>query len=125
MDSAVALVKTFAQLYPPSALGGPQKKPLFRSTRTRLVGGRPLVRLFSDLEVPDDNVPPSLTFTELEVLHHKLVVANRQQDIGYLKWLCVSYGSALRARRDAIMHARPASESEKDPSPQDVQEGEQ
>ena len=70
----------------------------------------------SSADVPDDTVPPLLTFTELEVLHHRLVAANRTSDIKYLKWVCMSYNAALRARRDAAIHAQPVKTS----SPEDA-----
>lgn len=64
----------------------------------------------SDADIPDDRVPPLLTFTEVEVLHHKLAAADRVSDIKYLKWVCKSYEGALRARRDAAIRAKPPSE---------------
>lgn len=59
-------------------------------------------------EVPDDHVPPLLTFTDLDVLHHRLVAAgNMGRDIGYLKYICKAYEWALRVRRDETMTAQP------------------
>ena len=61
-------------------------------------------------EIPDDTVPPLLTFPELELLHQRLVAVNRAEDIKYLKWLCKAYESALRTRRDAMLRAEPVVE---------------
>jgi hypothetical protein len=116
-DRAIEHVKAFVQTYPPSAIRETKEKPLLLSTRTSLEGSRPLIRLMSTVEVPDDTVPPLLTFTELEVLHHRLVAAKRTSDIKYLKWVCMSYSAALRARRDAVMHARPVKASTSDDVP--------
>lgn len=108
IDRAVHQVRTFAQRYPPSALRAPIEKPALRSTRTVLVGQRPLVRMTSTAEVPDDNVPPLLMFDDLEVLHHRLVAReNSRAEIGYLTYLCKAYEWALRARRDEAMKAVP------------------
>jgi len=99
----------FAERYPPSALYTPTPKPALRSTRTVLVGQRPLVRLTSSTEVPDDHVPPLLMFDDVELLHHRLVAAEAREDIGYLKYLCKAYEWALRARRDNTMRSLPES----------------
>ena len=108
LDRAVEHVRAFVQMYPPSAIREATEKSPLSSTRTSLVGARPLVRLMSPVEVPDDTVPPLLTFTELESLHHRLVVAGREKDIRYLKWVCKAYEGALRVRRDAVMRAQTA-----------------
>ncbi|KAF9460459.1 hypothetical protein BDZ94DRAFT_1197820 [Collybia nuda] len=107
-DRAVHQVRAFAQRYPPSALRVPFEKPSLRSTRTVLVGERPLVRLTSTIEVPDDNVPPLLMFDDLEVLHHRLVAKeNSGVEIGYLTYLCRAYEWSLRVRRNEAMKAAP------------------
>ncbi|KAI0733870.1 hypothetical protein BC629DRAFT_1571720 [Irpex lacteus] len=108
LDRAMDLVRDFVNTYPPSAIRTTVERPSLLSTRTSLVGARPLVRLMSSAEVPDDTVPPLLTFTEVEALHHRLVATRREKDIKYLKWVCKSYEGALRARRDAVMRAQPA-----------------
>jgi hypothetical protein len=101
-------VRAFAARYPPSALRTPSSKPALRSTRTILVGERPLVRMTSTAEVPDDHVPPLLMFDDVEALHHRLVAKEGSgSDIGYLKYLCKAYEWALRVRRDEAMKAAP------------------
>lgn len=107
LDRAVSHVKTFLERFPPSAVREPTSKLALRSTRTVLVGARPLVRLTTDTELPDDTVPPLLTFGDLEILHHRLVAAEAWKDIGYLKYVCKSYEWALRARRDETMKTVP------------------
>lgn len=83
----------------------PAPRPEFRSTRTNLVGARPLVRMFNVADIPDDIVPPLLSFSELELLHHRLVVAGRAADIRYLKWVCKTYEGELRRRRVRALQA--------------------
>ena len=58
----------FVAVYPPEAVARANPKPALRSTRTVLDAPRPLVRLVSPAELPDDTVPPMLTFPELELL---------------------------------------------------------
>ena len=106
VDRALDLVRSFFARYPPAAVRKPAPKAAFRSTRTVLVGARPLVRMSSSTEVPDDTVPPLLTFMDLEILHQRLV-ARKGKEIGYLKYVCKAYEGALRRRRDEAMKAEP------------------
>jgi hypothetical protein len=107
VDRALDIVRSFVERYPPPAVRVPAPKPAFRSTRTALVGARPLVRMTSSTEVPDDTVPPLLTFSDVEILHHRLVSERKLREIGYLKYVCKAYEGALRARRDTAMKATP------------------
>ncbi|KAJ6554578.1 hypothetical protein B0H19DRAFT_995031 [Mycena capillaripes] len=107
LQRALDHIKAFAHRYPPSHLYERRSKAGFRSTRTALVGVRPLVRLTAPNEVPDDTVPPLLLFNDLEILHHRLVAASMRQGIGYVKYISKAYEWALRGRRDAAMKARP------------------
>ncbi|KAJ7452123.1 hypothetical protein B0H11DRAFT_2074384 [Mycena galericulata] len=111
LQRALDHVKAFAERYPPSHLFERSRKASFRSTRTVLVGARPLVRLTSPNEVPDDDVPPLLMFSDLEILHHRLVAASMTPGIAYIKYISKAYEWALRGRRDAAMKARPAPNS--------------
>ena len=70
-----------------------------------LEGIRPLVRLANPVDIPDDTVPPLLTFTDLGVLHARFVRNDDRTGIRYLKWLSKSYEGNLRRRRDATMTA--------------------
>ncbi|KAJ7163629.1 hypothetical protein C8R43DRAFT_919339 [Mycena crocata] len=108
VERALDHVKTFVARYPPSGLYECSRKSPFRSTKTVLVGARPLVRLSSPNEVPDDGVPPLLMFNDLELLHHRLVAASMGPEIAYIKYISKAYEWALRGRRDAAMRARPA-----------------
>ena len=75
-----------------------------RSTRVLLAAGnRPLVRLTTALDVQDDDVPPLLTFADIEVLHHRLVAAGDGRGLAYVKWVCKAYEGALRKRREAAL----------------------
>ncbi|KXN85228.1 hypothetical protein AN958_11503 [Leucoagaricus sp. SymC.cos] len=111
MDRAMHVVHTFVQRYPPTSLRTPPEKPDFRSTRTSLVGARPLVRMTTTSDVPEDGVPPLLTFRDLEVLHQRLIVFGMYKEIGYLKWVAKSYEWMLRVRRDEAFRARPTKSS--------------
>ena len=105
-DRAMDHLKAFAAQYPPNDVRTPTPKSILRSTRTALVGSRPLVRMTSETEVPDDHVPPLLMFRDIEVLHHRLTDEGRTKDIGYVTWLCKAYEWALRIRRDAAVKAK-------------------
>ncbi|TFK71569.1 hypothetical protein BDN72DRAFT_817329 [Pluteus cervinus] len=107
LTAAVEHVRTFVDRYPPSSIRNIPQKPSFRSTRTTLSGDRPLVRIIPTTEIPDDYVPPLLTFTDLEVLHHRLVAVGNTKDIGYIKYVCKAYEWALRVRRDETLKAEP------------------
>ncbi|KAJ7701571.1 hypothetical protein B0H17DRAFT_924496 [Mycena rosella] len=107
LERALDQVKVFAARYPPSHLYERALKASFRSTRTVLEAPRPLVRLTSSTEVPDDRMPPLLMFRDLEILHHRLVAASMGPGIGYIKYISKAYEWALRGRRDAAMKARP------------------
>ena len=98
-------LKAFAKQYPPNDVRTPTPKTNLRSTRTSLVGLRPLVRMTSESEVPDDHVPPLMMFRDISVLHHRLMDEGRTKDIKYVTWLCRAYEWALRVRRDASVKA--------------------
>ncbi|KAL5525146.1 hypothetical protein ACEPAF_9015 [Sanghuangporus sanghuang] len=109
LDSSLSLLRTFSTRYPPRAVSHPlYGKPEIRSTRTSLYDtDRPLVRLTTPSEVPDDTVPPLLTPRDLELLHHRLVEAGpgRQKDLDRLTYLGYAYMGALRKRRDRVIRA--------------------
>ncbi|KAF9054155.1 hypothetical protein BJ165DRAFT_1436534 [Panaeolus papilionaceus] len=111
IDGALAQLRRFAAEYPASALRQPAPKHPSRSSRVSLAAARPLVRFIPPSEVPDDHVPPLVTFRDMEVLHHRLIDEERPQDIKYLTWLCKSYEWALRGRRDAAMKQKPVASS--------------
>ena len=97
------IARSFVRQYPPSVVrDSPPKNPM-RSAQTSLLGTRPLIHLVSNTSVPDDAVPPLLSFEEVEILHQRLVVANRREDIGFIKWMCKAYEGSLRKRRDASL----------------------
>ncbi|KAI0944607.1 hypothetical protein AcW1_002276 [Taiwanofungus camphoratus] len=104
---ALEHVRAFTERYPPERVRVTPPKPSLLSTRTVLVGARPLVRLTSTVDIPDDCVPPLLTFSELEVLHIRLVALEDRAGIRYLKWVCKAYEGSLRRRRNASMRAVP------------------
>ncbi|KAF7297320.1 hypothetical protein MIND_00965300 [Mycena indigotica] len=104
---ALSQLRIFFNRYPPRDLRKPSALQAFRSTRTVLVGPKPLVRLTTPSEVPDDDVPPFLLFDDVELLHHRLVakIPQPQKEIGWLKYVCKSYEWALRRRRDSALQA--------------------
>ncbi|KAJ6498181.1 hypothetical protein C8R47DRAFT_1212500 [Mycena vitilis] len=106
LQRALDHIKAFEQRYPPSHLYERRRKAGFRSTKTVLVGARPLVRLTAPNEIPDDTVPPLLMFNDLEILHHRLVAASMRSGIAYVKYLCLAYEWGLRSRKNAVMKAR-------------------
>ncbi|KAG6820392.1 hypothetical protein H0H93_001162 [Arthromyces matolae] len=103
VDRAMERLRAFAARYPPSEVRPSTPKPAMRSTRTVLTADRPLVRLTSAIEVPDDHVPPLIMFDDLEVLHHRLVARRSFADIKYITWLSKAFEGALRARRNAAL----------------------
>ena len=99
-------LKAFAAQYPPNDIRTPTPKTILRSTRTSLVGSRPLVRMTTETDVPDDHVPPLMMFRDISILHHRLLdEEGRTKDIKYVTWLCKAYEWALRIRRDAGVKA--------------------
>ncbi|KAF8901074.1 hypothetical protein CPB84DRAFT_1778412 [Gymnopilus junonius] len=106
INRAMDQLRDFAARYPPNNVTTPSPKHPLQSTRTALVGQRPLVRMTSVTEVPDDHVPPLMTFRDVEVLHHRLIGEGRTKDIGYITWLCKAYEWALRVRRDQAVKAK-------------------
>ncbi|KAF7321081.1 hypothetical protein HMN09_00195500 [Mycena chlorophos] len=122
LPRAMDQLRLFVRRYPAHAVRQPSPLLPFRSTRTVLIGARPLVRLTTPVEVPDDDVPPFLRFDDLELLHHRLVATHPvpKQDIGYLKYVCKAYEWALRGRRNNAFQAeapRPG------PSPAELEGG--
>lgn len=100
MEKALDLLQYFVRRYPPSSIRTPSEKLYLRSTRTVLTAPRPLVRMTTTTDVPDDGVPPLLTFNDLEVLHHRLVAFEMHKEVGYVKWVANAYEWMLRVRRD-------------------------
>jgi len=90
-------------------------KPPILSTRTVLTNpaslsswtARPLVRLTSVVTPKDDRVPPVIGFSDVDLLHARLAEHGRIKDVGYIKWVCMAYASALKKRRDAVLKAAP------------------
>ncbi|KAF5327957.1 hypothetical protein D9758_016780 [Tetrapyrgos nigripes] len=110
LDRAMSQLRLFVSCYPPSDLRDPEaySKSSFQTTRTRLVGAHPLVRLSTPIDIPDDSVPPLMTFRDLGVVHHRLVVkGDRPKDVAYITYVCKAYEWALRVRRDERMRAKP------------------
>ncbi|KAG5728259.1 hypothetical protein E4T56_gene19087 [Termitomyces sp. T112] len=114
LDRAMQHLRAFAARYSPSDVRIPTPRPAMRSTRTVLIGDRPLVRMTSNVEVPDDHVPPLIMFNDIEVLHHRLVARRSVANIKYIAWLSKSYEGALRARRAAALKLRPGEEVEEE-----------
>ncbi|KAI0773635.1 hypothetical protein C8Q74DRAFT_1331062 [Fomes fomentarius] len=103
---AVDLVRRFFERYPAHNISPANPRHPLLSTRTVLQAPRPLVRLMSPTEVPDNTVPPMLSFPELEVLHHRLLAKGDRDGIGYLKYVCMTYAGALKRRKEATLQAK-------------------
>lgn len=48
---------------------------------------------------PESNIPPHLLWSDVDVLHQRLVREGKKTEVGWLKWVCKSYEVALRKRR--------------------------
>ena len=98
-------MRDFQERYPPDMVSenlNPDLQVIV--SKPGLVGPRPLVRLSERGLVDDDSVPPALTFTDVEILHHRLTTAGpggepRREDIDYLTWLTTAYAGRLKDRR--------------------------
>ncbi|KAJ7578536.1 hypothetical protein C8J56DRAFT_1060001 [Mycena floridula] len=112
LDRAMEQVKAFVARYPPSLLREPPPKPDFRGTRTSLAASRPMVRTTSLVEIPDDQVPPLLTFRDVQLLHHKFVnlEGDGMKEIAYLTGVCKSYEGSLKQRREKGLLLKPTVE---------------
>jgi len=90
------------------------------STRVSLFADRPLVRLTSPADEVStrsglaDTTPPLLSFSDLELLHHRLVCEGlkRRKDIAYLKWVCSAYKGALKKRWESAVSTRMSNDDE-------------
>ncbi len=89
-DRALSLLKEFRSLYPAS---------LIRSSYQPLPTFSNLIRLSISSQMMEDDVPPHILFHDIEALHHKLAVKGDVKGLGYVKWFCMDYESALRKRR--------------------------
>lgn len=86
-------------------------KPPILSTRVTLTNpkssdtatAKPLVRLTSAVGPRDDRVPPIIGFSDVELLHHRLVALKRFDAVGYVKWVCEAYRGTLRKRKEAVL----------------------
>ncbi|KAH9943789.1 hypothetical protein B0H21DRAFT_779635 [Amylocystis lapponica] len=112
VQRALAHVRAFADAYPPGLLKAVPPKAALRSSRTVLHGARPLVRLTSAVGVPDDAVPPLLTFADVRLLHQCLVAAGDRAGLRYLGWVCKAYEGSLRRRREAVLRAVPGADGD-------------
>ncbi|KAL1745339.1 hypothetical protein HDZ31DRAFT_63265 [Schizophyllum fasciatum] len=110
---AVTQIRQFVERFPASAVRAHDPSLAARPTRTVLAGERPLVQNMARTDIPDDSVPPLLTFKDVEIVHHRLVDLTRslgpsiraraEKDIKYLKYVLKAYEWALRVRRDETM----------------------
>ena len=105
LEGALSLVREIQERYPPDMVSenlNPDLQVIV--SKSGLEGPRPLVRLSERGLVNDDTVPPALTFSDVETLHHRLTTAGpggepRRKDIDYLKWLTSAYAGRLKDRR--------------------------
>jgi len=116
-DEALACLRAFVARYPPSAVreplsptaqglkGGRERgRPDMRAMRVSLAAeDRPLVRLTTLLDERDDNVPPLLTFEDIELLHHRLLATGDMRGLAYVTWVAKVYEDALHKRREKAL----------------------
>ncbi|KAF9562861.1 hypothetical protein CPC08DRAFT_662543 [Agrocybe pediades] len=106
IDRAMEHLREFGAKYPPEVIKSSAPTSPLYSNKVSLAGERPLVRMTSAAEIPDDYVPPLIVFRDVDVLHHRLLVEERKKDIGFVTWLCKSYEWALRMRRNKAMQVQ-------------------
>lgn len=124
MDTALALLREFVTKYPPASLKH-QFPPTPSTHRSRLEHPTPddptqslstllttpaprvglLVRFTTPEQVTEPGVGPHLLFTDLALLHHRLVSrhSHRSADIAFLTWACKSYEFQLKRRREQAL----------------------
>ena len=64
----------------------------------------------SSTEIGDDTIPPILTFHNVELLHHRLVVLEDTKSIKRLDYVLRCYSGLVRARRKANMRTDPVTQ---------------
>lgn len=110
VDSALELFTKFTSLYPPADIKDPTSfSRALPSSRVLLLGAKPLVRLTTNSQIPDGSIPPSLSFEDVEALHHRLVGAGRKKDVGRVHYWCMAYEGAGRRRREHALGVKPMS----------------
>ncbi|KAF8508069.1 hypothetical protein JB92DRAFT_2814976 [Gautieria morchelliformis] len=103
LDEAVDLIYQFVDRYPPQIVKHPSPPDPRQSTRTSLYAERPIVRLTDRSTIPEDRIPPFLTFRDLNTLHHRAIAAKRPDYITYITWVARAYEGALRRRREGTL----------------------
>ncbi|KIM29206.1 hypothetical protein M408DRAFT_23013 [Serendipita vermifera MAFF 305830] len=99
LDDAMALVRRFEEIYPPSDAKANLSPEMPTESRVVLAGARTLVRTNPRGLIDDDSVPPILAFTDVATLHKALLHAQRSEDVGYLTYLLHAYAGGVRDRR--------------------------
>ncbi|KAI6009658.1 hypothetical protein EDC04DRAFT_3122743 [Pisolithus marmoratus] len=107
VDGALSLLRTFVDRYPPKALSVSSSLPSTLTTTPSHSMAKPLVRLTSAVGPKDDRVPPIIGFSDVELLHHRLVALRRTKDVGYVKWVCEAYKGLLKKRRERVLKGAP------------------
>lgn len=90
-DLALDLLSSFRDRYPAQSI-----LRAFRPTPD--LGHK--VRLSSPSTTLEDDVPPHILFHDVDILHQRLVRNGDIKSVGKVKWITVSYESALRKRRN-------------------------
>ncbi|KAG9101062.1 hypothetical protein FRC06_003405 [Ceratobasidium sp. 370] len=124
IDPALALLRDFVTKYPPTGLkrpdhlAPPSHRPCLEHTppanpsRTLsdlLTAPLPraglLVRFTTPEQITEPGVAPHLLFTDLALLHHRLVARHphRRADIAFVTWVCKSYELQIRRRREQML----------------------
>ncbi|KAG8743849.1 hypothetical protein FRC10_011316 [Ceratobasidium sp. 414] len=124
IDAALALLRDFVTKYPPTNLKQPdhlaspshrpslEHAPLANPSCTLsglLTAPSPrtglLVRFTTPEQITEPGVAPHLLFTDLALLHHRLVARHphRRADIAFVTWVCKSYELQMRRRREQML----------------------
>ena len=97
------LLHQFVDRYPPLIVKQASPSDPKRSSRTSLYAERPIVRLTERSMIPEDRIPPFVTFRDLNLLHQRAIAAKRQDYISYITWVGKAYEGALRRRREGTL----------------------
>jgi len=86
---STSLLSTFYETFPPASIlrtYTPTPHTPFQIRTTDRAGA-------------ESDIPPHLLWSDVDVLHQRLVREGKKGEVGWLKWVCKSYEVALRKRR--------------------------
>lgn len=90
-DLTINHLKAFHTLFPPSAI---------LHTFEELPRTPFQIRMSDPTSTPEADVPPHLVFSDVKVLHERLLREGKMREVGWLKWVVSGYEGSLRRRRE-------------------------